>query len=107
MLWSAFKTRLGQSSQTSNLLQLPTLIHKLDNLHALEAPFSKEEIDNVVKQLTSDKALGVDGFNGDFIEAYWDIISFDFYKLIEDFSYWKYSTIEYQCILYYPNSQKS
>jgi hypothetical protein len=39
--------------------------HKLQQI---EAPFTKEDIDNVVKKLTSDKALGPDGFNGLFLK---------------------------------------
>jgi hypothetical protein len=38
------------------------------NLQQIQAPFTKEDIDNVVKKLHSDKALGPDGFNGLFLK---------------------------------------
>lgn len=54
-------------------------------LTELEAPFTKEEIDGVIKDLPSDKAPGPDRFNGAFIKACWNIIAEDFYELINDF----------------------
>lgn len=81
----SFKERLGQSAPTNDPLNIISLINRMDGLSDLERPFSKKEIDDVVKHLPSDKAPGPDGFNGDFIKACWDIISQDFYKLIEDF----------------------
>ena len=54
-------------------------------LKDLEKPSTHEEIDEVVKNLPSDKAPRPDGFNGDFIRACWDILAKDFYQLIQDF----------------------
>ena len=61
LLWQAFKKRLGQTAATGNLLHLDSILHKLDNLDALETPFSKWEIDNMIKEMPSDKAPGPDG----------------------------------------------
>jgi hypothetical protein len=52
---------------------LHQLIQQHD-LHQIEAPFSKEDIDNVVKKLPLDKSPGPDGFNGLFIKKCWHII---------------------------------
>lgn len=89
LLWKAFKDRLGKSQVTSNLLHLHNTIHKLNNLDVLEAPFSKKEIDDVIKDLPADKAPGPDGFNGAFIKACWHIIAHYFYNLINDFYHGK------------------
>ena len=70
---------------TFDLLNLESLVPKMPELIELDKPFTKEQIDAVVKDLPSDKAPGPDGFNTDFIKHCWDIIAPDFYKLIEDF----------------------
>jgi hypothetical protein len=44
----------------------------------LVLPFSRDEIDSMVKAMPPDKALGPDGFNTDFIKHYWSIICDDF-----------------------------
>jgi hypothetical protein len=54
-------------------------------LHQIEGPFSKEDIDNVVKKLPLDKSPGSDGFNGLFIKKCWHIIKGDIYQLCLDF----------------------
>ena len=58
------------------------IIKRAENLSVLEAPFTCNEIDEVVKQMPADKAPGPDGFNGAFIKHCWDIICQDFYRLI-------------------------
>jgi len=42
------------------------LVIEHEGLEQIVAPFSKEEIDNVVKHMPVDKAPGPDGFNGMF-----------------------------------------
>jgi hypothetical protein len=55
------------------------------NLNKLSAPFTEKEIDQVVALLPIDKAPGPDGFNGCFMKSCWNIIKFDFYKLLNEF----------------------
>lgn len=73
ILWRAFKDRLGQSFPTCSMLDLKSLVQRVD-LQDLDAPFTKKETDDVVMQLPSDKAPTPDGFNGAFIKACWNII---------------------------------
>ena len=49
------------------LFNLSSLIQPLQGLEVLSAPFTVEEIDQVVKSMTVDKAPGPDGFNGQFL----------------------------------------
>jgi hypothetical protein len=44
------------------------LIHRHEGLEHISAPFTREEIDNVVKHMPIDKAPGPDGFNGMFFK---------------------------------------
>jgi hypothetical protein len=48
-------------------LDLQSLIDIHVNLSPLVAPFSKEEIDRIVRIMPLDKAPGPDGFNGLFL----------------------------------------
>lgn len=85
ILYRAFKHSLGQATSSENPLSLHILLPHSDFLYELEAPFSQAEIDEVVKNLPSDKSPGPDGFNASFLKHCWDIIAPDFYKLIADF----------------------
>ena len=64
---------------------LPSLIHPFENLEHLTAPFTKYEIDGVVKEMPADRAPGPDGFSGLFLKACWPIIKEDFYTLCTQF----------------------
>ena len=78
ILERAFKQRLGNIAPCHDDFQLLSLINPMNNLLDLETPFTKEEIDNVIKELPSDKTPGPDGFNTNFIKACWPIIAKDF-----------------------------
>jgi hypothetical protein len=56
-----------------------------EDLAALEAPFSKEEIDSIIANLPNNKSPGHDDFNGEFLKKCWPIIAEDFYKLCDAF----------------------
>lgn len=68
MLWEAFRDKLGISELQNIDLDLSNLLQLSEELHILDQPFTKEEIDQVVKDLPSDKSPGPDGFNTDFIK---------------------------------------
>jgi hypothetical protein len=74
MIWQSFKERLGVNGFTSIIFNLDNLLNANTNLSALVAPFTNQEIDQVVKSLPSNKALGPDGFNTDFVKKCWPII---------------------------------
>ena len=63
------------------LFNLEELIQPED-LSELEAPFSMDEFDQVIKDIHSDRAPGPDGFNGLFLKKCWDIIKQDIYTMI-------------------------
>ena len=75
------KNRMGISLQPRMLFDLHSLISPSVNLDSLVAPFTKEEIDKIIKQLPIDKAPGPDEFNGLFMKKCWPLIKEDFYAL--------------------------
>jgi hypothetical protein len=83
--WDAFKGRMGTSEFTHLYYDLGSLLAMDDDLAALEAPFSKEEIDSINANLPNNRSPGPDGFTGEFIKKCWPIIAEDFYKLCEAF----------------------
>jgi hypothetical protein len=85
LLYTAYKERLGQSRPIHFLPELQSLIQQVDGLNSLSAAFTREEIDEVIKELPTDKAPGPDGFNGMFTKRCWHIIKHDFYELCKDF----------------------
>jgi hypothetical protein len=61
------------------------LVQNNIDLSFLEAPFSPEEIDAVVKEFPNNKCPGPDGFNAEFLKKCWPIIKKDFYDLCNQF----------------------
>jgi hypothetical protein len=85
LLLNVFKCRLGSSDFSDNVFDLSSLISLHEDLHWLEEPFTKQEIDSIVATLPTDKSLGPDGFNTNFLKKCWPVISQDFYDLCEQF----------------------
>ena len=81
LLYAALKNRMGVSNQPQMQFDLDTLIHQNIDLSALVQPFTREEIDLLIKRIPIDKAPGPDEFNGMFVKKCWRIIKEDFYKL--------------------------
>lgn len=67
ILYEVYKERLGQSSTVNMKFDLPSIVKKIDGLDVLTVPFTREEIDQVVKEMPGDRAPGPDGFNGSFL----------------------------------------
>jgi hypothetical protein len=85
LLLENFRTRMGSSISPEMQYNLDDLVLNHEGLDQISAPFTKEEIDNVVKQMPTDKAPGPDGFNGMFFKKCWHIIKQDIYLLCNDF----------------------
>ncbi|KAM3260750.1 hypothetical protein ACQJBY_051787 [Aegilops geniculata] len=83
IIWKSYKDRLGKAINPPMLFNLEELIQPKD-LSELEAPFTMDEIDQVIKYIHSDRAPGPDGFNGLFLKKCWDIIKQDIYTMIWD-----------------------
>jgi hypothetical protein len=88
LIWHSFKERLGSSDYNGISFNLAQHLTVHPDLSSLVQPFSNEEVDAVVRHLPSNKAPGPDGFNTDFIEHCWSIISADFYQLCQSFFLW-------------------
>ena len=79
ILFENFKGRMGQTAEPQMHYNLDDLFSTQEGLEFLSALFTREEIDNVVKQMPIDKAPGPDGFNGMFFKKCWHIIKEDIY----------------------------
>lgn len=55
------------------------------DLSHLELPFTKAEVEKVVKSLPSDKAPGPDGFTNRFYASCWNIIKLDLVRALDAF----------------------
>ena len=61
---------MGVSSGISMHFDLNRYISMRDDLDILIEPFLQDEIDNIIKRMPRDKALGPDVFNGQFMKKY-------------------------------------
>lgn len=85
VLFQAYRDRLGQSDPANIVFDLSGIIKRVEGLDDVTIPFTREEIDQVVKEMPADRALGPDGFSGCFLKACWHIVKEDFYELCFDF----------------------
>ena len=76
---------MGVSNQPEFNFELSDLIQKCHGLEELSVPFTKEEIDNVIKIIPVDRAPGPDGFNGIFLKVCSNIIKEDFMLYVINF----------------------
>jgi hypothetical protein len=84
LLWEEYRNRLGCSTHAHMQFALRDLVQEHD-LHEIEMPFNKEDIDRVVKAMPVDKAPGPDGFNGLVLKKCWHTIKEDVYNLCFNF----------------------
>ena len=59
VLYKTYKDSLGSSKPTTMRFNLPRIIIRIPGLEVLSLPFSKEEIDAVIKEMPVDRALMV------------------------------------------------
>lgn len=78
--------RKGWEPQTLNRCTLIWILFSQDvDLSSLEEPFGQQEIDDIIRHLSSDKSSGPDGFNNEFMKKCWHLIKEDFYSLCNAF----------------------
>jgi hypothetical protein len=68
VLWTSFKNHLGSSYFNRIDFDLHGLLDHQDNLDWMDAPFTKQEIDSIIKSLPSERSPGPDVFNTNFIK---------------------------------------
>jgi hypothetical protein len=85
LIWKSYKDRMGQSHGIDMQFNLASLLTRVEGFEDLTAPFEKKEMDDVIKEMPSDRAPGPDGFNGLFVKKCWPIIQNDFYRLAKEF----------------------
>lgn len=85
LIWSSFRGRMGVTTNPTMVFDLFEIVTPHEDLSSLVVPFSKPEIDRIVRRMPRDKALGPNGFNGHFIKKCWQLIRMDFYQLCMDF----------------------
>lgn len=88
------KEGIGIFECQSFLFDLAEIIHPVD-LPDLDLLFTKEEIDQAVKDMPFDHAPGHDGFNGFFMRKCRSVIVDDFYRLCD--SSW-HGNVDLSCI---------
>jgi len=55
------------------------------DLDSLESPFTRDEIEALIKGLPNNKSPGPDGFNNEFFKASWNTIKEDVFYLCDQF----------------------
>ena len=76
--YKCFKNRTGVSNHLEFDFELSELVHKCQGIEELSVPFTKEEIDHVIKLIPVDRPPGPNGFNGLLLKVCWGIIKEDF-----------------------------
>jgi mannosylglycoprotein endo-beta-mannosidase len=85
MFYKEYKARMGHSEPIFMQFDLANVLSPVDGLEELTRPFTKQEMDDVIKFMPVDRAPGPDGFNGLFLKKCWDVVKGDFYQLAADF----------------------
>jgi hypothetical protein len=85
LLLSSYKARMGQSNGINMQFDLSVLLRRVEGLDELVFPFTKNEMDDVIKEMPADRAPRSDGFNGLFVKKCWPIVQKEFYRLASEF----------------------
>lgn len=82
LFFLSFEDRLGASYPFEMKFNLQDIIKRIEGLEQL--PFSREEINKMIKEMPADRTPGLDGFTKVFLKAYWPIIKDDFLNYMID-----------------------
>ena len=85
ILRHSFKNRMGISEFSHMAFNLNNLMGTSQNLDHLDQPFSVQEIEGVVNNLSNNKSPGPDGFSNEFLKGCWPLIGQDIIKLCKKF----------------------
>jgi hypothetical protein len=85
MFYKEYKAKMGHSEPIFMQFDLDNILSPVAGLEDLTRPFTKQEMDDVIKFMPIDRAPGPDGFNGLFLKQCWNIVKSDFYQLAADF----------------------
>jgi hypothetical protein len=85
LLWTEYKNRMGSSEGIEMQFDLSRIIQPVEGLEELTVPFTKKEMDDVIKHMPVDPAPGPDGYNGLFLKRCWPIVQNEFDHLAADF----------------------
>jgi hypothetical protein len=86
VLWNTFRNRMGHTTSPEVLFNLEEMMHESIDLAHLAEPFTNEEIDQVIKEMKSERAPGPYGLNAHLLKKCGHIIIYDFYQLYHNFS---------------------
>jgi hypothetical protein len=67
IIWASYRNRLGISENSIIHYQMGQIVQSY-NLSHLDNPFTYEEIEDVVKEMHTDRSPGPDGFNEKFLK---------------------------------------
>ena len=80
-----FSNLLGTTTTRTRAINWSELGYEHHDLEDLDAPFTEQEIEAVVKNMPSEKAPGPDGFIGVFYKKCWSIIKEDLVQAVMSF----------------------
>lgn len=72
-----FRSHIRSTAPRATAFNWQSLGYTMHDLMELEAPFSEDEVETIIKSMSSDKAPSPDGFTGAFFKACWEIIKDD------------------------------
>ena len=72
-----YTNHIGKCVDRDRVIDLEALGLPSFELSELDAPFSEQEVEDIIKRIPADKAPGPDGFTGRFYKVCWPIIKVD------------------------------
>lgn len=85
LAYTHFSQLLGTTPTITRAINWSELGYEPNDLEDLDAPFTEQEIEAVVKDMPSEKAPGPDGFIGVFYKRCWPIIKADLVQAVMSF----------------------
>lgn len=82
---SHFSNILGATSTRTSAINWSELGYAPHDLEDLDAPFTKQKLETMVKDMLAEKAPGPDSFIGIFYKKCWSIIKGDLFQAVMSF----------------------